>query len=193
MMNPADKPTAIAERRDVALRRATREDAARIAELCTTFSVYDSYMSMPFGHRDLWVELCTGTWDLPLVLLAENVADGRLLGFGTLFANGKNRRQSHLGLVSVAVAEDAQGQGVGAALLGRLLSVAEPYYQFSRLEAYIWTQNAASLRLFQSNGFVIEGTMNAWASGPGGYYDVHVCARLSPTLRPAPAAKSPGL
>jgi L-phenylalanine/L-methionine N-acetyltransferase len=187
-MNPGSKPVVV-DRNDIALRRATRQDAVRIAELCTTFSVYDSYLSMPFGHPDLWADLCTGTWDLPLILLAENVADGRLLGFASLFATGKNRRQTHLGLVGVAVAEDAQGQGVATALLARMLSIAEPYYQLMRLEAYIWTQNAASLHLFQSNGFVIEGTMKAWATGPGGYYDVHVCARLSPMLRAAPNVK----
>jgi L-phenylalanine/L-methionine N-acetyltransferase len=165
------------------IRRSSRDDSPKIADMCSSKEVYDSFLSMPFLHRELWNDMCASAWDLPLVLIAEKVSDSELLGLITLTANGKNRRQSHMGLIGVAVNSRVQRQGIGDALLGQMLSVADAYYQMKRLEAVIWTENVRSLRLFEKHRFVIEGTMTAWAAGPDGYCDAYLCARIHPSLQ----------
>jgi L-phenylalanine/L-methionine N-acetyltransferase len=168
-------------------RRASQEDAPALAALASSPAVLDSLLSMPFVHRDLYAELCHSHWDLPLTLVAKTKDENDILGFATLSASGKNRRQAHLGLVSVAVREVTQGHGVGSCLIGQLIRSCDAYYQLSRLEAMIWVDNAASLRIFEKNGFEIEGKLKAWAAGPDGFYDVFLCARLNPAFASARA------
>ncbi|MGL4230310.1 MAG: GNAT family N-acetyltransferase, partial [Casimicrobium sp.] len=147
-MNSLDL-TATTNHSPIQVRRASRTDAPKIADLCSSQRVYDSFLGMPFLHSELWSDLCGNTWDLPLVLVAENSADTELLGVATLLSNGKNRRQTHIGIVSVAVSPRAHRQGIGKLLLGRIVSCADAYYQITRLEAVIWTENIASKRLFE--------------------------------------------
>jgi len=86
------------------------------------------------------------------------------------------------------VRDDAQGKGVGTALLKAAVDLADNWLNLLRLELTVWTDNEAAQRLYRGQGFVLEGTHRAYALREGRYRDVHAMARLhpSPPTLPAP-------
>jgi len=58
-----------------------------------------------------------------------------------------------VGRVSLAVAPERRGSGLGTTLLGALLRMLDGDFQVRRLEAEVHVENEASLRLFASHGF----------------------------------------
>ena len=108
------------------------------------------------------------------MLIAER--DGRVVGHGglTLYA----RRRAHVGSIGMAVDQSFHWQGVGTALLGALVDLADNWYNLRRLELEVYTDNASAIRLYQRFGFSIEGTHRAYAFREGVWADAHSMARL---------------
>jgi L-phenylalanine/L-methionine N-acetyltransferase len=175
---------------DVYVRKASREDSTPVAELCSSPEIYENFLTMPYPSPDVWADACGSAWDLPLLLCAFEKNSNRLVAMGSLFANGKNRRSLHIGLLGIAVAPAFQRKGIARSIVTQLIGVGQSFHQLNRLEALISTRNLASLALFKSLGFEIEGTMRAWATGAHGYHDVHFCARLSPSLKQMRSAEN---
>jgi putative acetyltransferase len=73
-----------------------------------------------------------------------------------------------------------QGQGVGTALLAALLDLADNWLGLRRLELQVYTDNAAAVRLYETFGFLIEGTARQLALRGGVYVDAYSMARLRP-------------
>ena len=101
-----------------------------------------------------------------------------MLGWAALAPASKRRAYAGVAELSVYVAEEAQGQGVGAALLAHLVQAAE--------EAGIWTlqtsifpENEASIRLHRRAGFRIVGTRQRIARLNGVWRDTVLMERRS--------------
>ena len=95
------------------------------------------------------------------------------------------RRRSHVGSLGMAIRRDVQGRGLGAMLLGAAVDLADNWYNLRRLELEVYTDNTSGIRLYQSFGFEIEGTMRAFGFRLGEYVDAYKMARLhdGPVLR----------
>jgi phosphinothricin acetyltransferase len=78
--------------------------------------------------------------------------------------------------VSVYVAPERQGHGVGAALLRHTIAAAPPL-EIERYVARIFTHNPASLRLFERAGFERWGLMPGVARVEGVLRDVAILGR----------------
>ncbi|QIK68352.1 GNAT family N-acetyltransferase [Nocardioides sp. HDW12B] len=116
---------------------------------------------------DLWLERPPGA----TVVLEE---DGTLLGTAKM---GPNRpgRGDHVGTASFLVAESARGRGVGRALAEHVVAWHRAQgFRGIQFNAVVET-NTAAVRLWQSLGFVIVGTVpGAFRSASHGYVGLHV-------------------
>lgn len=126
-------------------------------------------------------------------LVAE--ADGRVVGTIGLRVAAKPRRR-HVGDIGMAVHEDFQGRGVGAALLAAALDLADNWLALRRIELQVFADNAAAIRLYERFGFATEGIAREFAFRDGAYVDALLMARLGPSFgqpgHAGPAEGSPG-
>ena len=82
--------------------------------------------------------------------------------------------------LGIAVHPDAQGQGVGHALMAALCDWADHWGQVLRTELTVFVDNARAIRLYERHGFVQEGRHRGHALRGGQYVDVFSMARLHP-------------
>lgn len=79
---------------------------------------------------------------------------------------------------SVYVGERARGKGIGSTLMARLVECSEQH-GFWTLQAGIFPENEASLRLHQRHGFRIVGTRERMGASNGRWRDVLLLERRS--------------
>lgn len=82
---------------------------------------------------------------------------GEMLGWAALAPASKRRAYVGVAELSVYVAEEARGQGVGTALLAHLVSASEQAGIWT-LQTSIFPENEASIRLHLRAGFRVVGT-----------------------------------
>lgn len=87
-------------------------------------------------------------------------------------------RRSHVGQIGMAVHDAYQGRGIGRALLGELIANAFDWMDIRRLELTVFTDNVPAIALYESCGFVREGTHLAYALRAGRYVDAYAMARI---------------
>ena len=103
---------------------------------------------------------------------------GRLLGWAVLSAVSDRCVYAGVAEVSVYVAATARGQGVGRSLLGALCAVAERAGLWT-LQAGIFPENAASMKLHESCGFRVVGRREKLGKLGGVWRDVMLLERRS--------------
>lgn len=108
-------------------------------------------------------------------LVAE--IDARVVGMLGLHVETPPRRRHCAGL-GMAVHADAQGRGVGSALMAAALDLADNWLGLRRVELSVYTDNAPAIHLYEKFGFVIEGTARQYAFRNGEYVDAYHMARL---------------
>ena len=122
------------------------------------------------------------TWDAwdaahpELRLVAER--EGEVVGWAALSPASSRRCYRGVAEVSVYVAEDAQGGGVGLALLERLVAVSEDAGYWT-LTAGVFPENEASLRLHRACGFRDVGVRERLGESAGVWRDVLLLERRS--------------
>lgn len=104
--------------------------------------------------------------------------DGRIIGWAAL--GRASRRESLEGVaeVSIYVAEDARGRGVGRQLMGRLVSESEKAGIWT-LQASVFPENEATIRLHEGAGFRIVGRREQIAMLDGQWRDTLLLERRS--------------
>ena len=177
---PHPPPTAM-NASAITLRRATTRDAAEFARLMGDPEVYTGLMQLPFPSDEMWHTRLADN-NAParsdhLPLVAER--DGRIVGSAGLHPMSQLRRR-HVALLGISVAREAQGQGVGRALMQALCDYADGWAQILRIELSVFTDNERALALYRRFGFRVEGTHRGFALRDGVYADVHAMARLHP-------------
>lgn len=170
----------------VTIRRATVDDAAAFARVMGEPGVLYNLMQLPHASDERWRNLLTeiaapGKPDI--VLVAEwPEADGtmRVVGNAGLHASGNAVRRRHVMNVGIAVAADAQGRGVGRALMTALIDYADRWAQVLRLELTVFADNQRAIGLYESLGFKREGLHIGFALRDGHFADALSMARLHP-------------
>lgn len=167
---------------DFRLRRATRGDAAELARIGSHPEVMPNLLQLPYGQEERWRALLdelSQPGRAELMLVAEQ--DGRLLGSAGLHPAGNSLRRRHAATLGISVDPEAQGRGVGRALMQALCDYADHWAQVLRIELSVFTDNERAIRLYRSLGFEHEGTHRCYALRHGRYADVHCMARLHPS------------
>lgn len=170
----------------LAIRRATPADAPEFARIMGAPSVLYQLMQLPYPSEERWRTMLAeqampGKTDV--VLVAERPdADGqlRVVGNAGLHPVGPSTRRRHAMLLGIAVAAEAQRQGVGRALMAALVDYADRWAQVLRIELTVYTDNLRAISLYESFGFRREGLHVGYALRDGHYVDVLSMARLHP-------------
>jgi phosphinothricin acetyltransferase len=118
-------------------------------------------------------------WDAAhpeLRLVAQR--DDSMSGWAALSRASARRCYRGVGDVSVYVAEDARGEGVGRALLERLVELSEQAGYWT-LTAGVFPENEASLRLHRGCGFRGVGVREGLGEAGGVWRDVILLERRS--------------
>lgn len=123
---------------------------------------------------------------LPRHRLVAEVGKGRILGWAAV--SPVSARPVYSGLVehSVYVAAEARGRGVGSALLQALASSTQGDGIWT-IQASVFPENEASLRLHLANGYVVVGRRQRIARMPygplnGQWRDTFLIERRSPVI-----------
>jgi RimJ/RimL family protein N-acetyltransferase len=106
----------------------------------------------------------------------EDPGDGRFLGIAVAPAIRRDERSAELGYV---VHPDARGRGVATVALERLTAWAFGELDAIRLELLISTENPASKRVAERNGYRYEGTLRSLFVTPGRWEDSEIWSRLA--------------
>ncbi|WP_372525577.1 GNAT family N-acetyltransferase [Piscinibacter sp.] len=165
----------------ITIRRATPNDAAAYARIMGDPAVFGGLMQLPYTDEEVWrtrlAESCApGKSDLPLA--AE--LNGEVVGSAGLRPVSPALRRRHALMLGISVAREAQGRGVGSALMAAMCDYADRWIGALRIELTVYTDNEAALALYRKFGFVIEGTFRGYALRDGRYVDAYAMARLHP-------------
>ena len=165
------------------IRRAAPGDAGALARLMGDPAIFGGLLQMPYPSEAMWQARLAdssgaqGTADLSLV--AER--DGVLIGWAGVHPPGTALRRRHAVSLGLSVATDAQGQGVGTALMTALCDYADRWLGALRIELTVYTDNDVAVRLYRNFGFEIEGTFKGYALRDGVFVDAYSMARLHPS------------
>ncbi|NRF69719.1 GNAT family N-acetyltransferase [Aquincola sp. S2] len=170
----------------ITVRRATQADAAAYARIMGDPDVLPGLLQVPYTSEELWRTrlaeiLAPGKPDL--ILVAERAgADGlpQVVGNAGLHPAGLQVRRRHVMGLGLAVASEAQGQGVGTALMQALCDWSDRWGQVLRMELNVFADNARAIALYTRFGFRQEGVHRAYALRDGQYVDTVSMARLHP-------------
>jgi putative acetyltransferase len=166
----------------IEIRRSQVSDAAAMARIMSHPEVLPGLLQLPHGSEEQWKQRLSDNLaparaqDLHLAALI----DGGLVGSAGLMAAGPSLRRRHAMHLGMAVAPEAQGRGVGGALMRALLDWADQWAQVLRIELGVFVDNERAIRLYQRHGFEIEGRQRAYAMRHGSYADCYMMARLHP-------------
>ena len=165
----------------ITVRRASVHDAAAYARIMGDPAVFPGLMQLPYTSEEIWRTRLTeagapGKTDL--LLVAERT--GTVVGTAGLHPAGNSLRRRHALMLGISVLPEAQGQGVGSALMAALCDYADNWVGVLRLELDVYTDNTRALALYRKFGFTIEGTHHGYALRDGQYVSSHSMARFHP-------------
>jgi L-phenylalanine/L-methionine N-acetyltransferase len=160
----------------ITIRRAEPGDFEALTRQFEDPSAYSGTLQLPYPSRELWRQRLAEPVDGEFVLLA--CVGEELVGNAGLHHPSKQLRRSHAMGVGMAVPSQWQGKGVGTALLGALVDIADNWLNVFRLELTVYVENERAIALYRKFGFEIEGTHKAYALRDGRYVDAHFMARI---------------
>ena len=120
-------------------------------------------------------------WDAAHTLRLVAEADGRVAGWAALSPVSERCCYAGVAEVSVYVAPEAQGRGVGRALLARLVDESEREGIWT-LQAGIFPENEPSVALHERCGFRVVGTRERLGKLDGVWRDVLLLERRSEVI-----------
>lgn len=88
-------------------------------------------------------------------------------------------RCRHSAEIGIMVHKDYQGEGVGRRLMEALIDLADNWLKLVRLELNVFADNLPAVKLYESLGFVVEGTKKYGAIKEGHYGDLFLMARYN--------------
>ena len=105
---------------------------------------------------------------LSLMLLAE--LDGQIIACADVCSHGAKSRVMHRGELGISVRKDFWRQGIGSALMERLLAFAARN-GFEQVELTVESKNRRAIGLYMKYGFMVYGTRPHGMKYPDGSYD----------------------
>jgi len=163
------------EKVQVQVRAMNGDDWRDLYEIWTDPRVCWGTLQVPFQSEDEVRKKVENPPEGMVRLVAE--VDGRVVGASTL-RHGRYPRMQHVAGCGVSVHPAYWNRGVGSALIGAVVDLADNWLNLKRIELEVYTDNAAAIHLYEKFGFVIEGTKRKYAFREGEYVDTHVMARL---------------
>ena len=156
------------------IRASCPDDAEAMAEMTALPGFRSGTLRLPYPRPEAvrsWLQSQSAdTVNLMAVL------DGRIVGNAGL--NRYSGRRSHAAGLGIGIHDDFVGKGVGTALIGELVDVADNWLNLKRLELNVYTDNTVAIRLYEKFGFKPEGVYVAYAFRDGAFSDSLAMARI---------------
>jgi putative acetyltransferase len=160
----------------VEIRRAEPSDYRALQQVHAQPRAVWGTLQLPYPSEEIWRKRLSEAAENLIGLCA--CIDGQVVGSLGLFVGGHCERRRHIGELGMAVHDDWQGLGVGSTLLAAAIELADRWLGLRRLELTVYTDNDPAIRLYERNGFQIEGTHRQYAFRDGEFVDAHSMARL---------------
>lgn len=160
----------------IRIRRAEVDDAAALHEIYSCPGAYGGTLQLPHPSVETWRRRLTEAGDGIFMLVAA--AGDRVVGNLGIHTFTQIARRRHAGMIGMAVHDEWQGRGVGSALMGAAVDLADRWLNLTRLELEVFVDNERGIRLYERFGFEREGTLRNYAFRDGVYVDAYVMARL---------------
>ncbi|SMP66389.1 GNAT family N-acetyltransferase [Anoxynatronum buryatiense] len=107
----------------------------------------------------------------PNALFLVAVVENRIIG-NLHFTGGNRPRTAHAGEFGMSVLREFWGQGLGSALLERLIVWAKGTGTIRKINLRVRTDNVGAIRLYHQTGFQVEGIITREFKVKGQYYDL---------------------
>ena len=160
---------------ELEIRHSGNGDIDQIRRIYAEPANYAATLQLPYPSESLWEKRLRdppeGSYSL-IACRAEQV-----LGHLGLDVHRSPRRK-HAATLGLAVRTSAQRQGVGSALLGAAVEMAERWLAVRRIELDVYVDNVAAIALYRKFGFIVEGTLTCFAFRNGRFEDVHAMAKI---------------
>ncbi|MEL6169845.1 MAG: GNAT family N-acetyltransferase [Pseudomonadota bacterium] len=163
---------------DVTIRAPRESDIQALTALLNAPGVQSGTARLPFTPEAFVRVRITGDRAGVHGVVAE--LESRIVGWATLVA-GTDRR-AHSGEVGLSVHDTYWGRGIGRALMGALLALADEWLGLRRVELEVATDNSRAIRLYEAAGFETEGRKRGAIIKGGTLADTLIMARLRPAL-----------
>ena len=150
----------------ITIREALAEDASQLIEYMKTVGAETENLS--FGGEGLPVSIEQAVRQEKTSVHLAAFKDGEIIGDGSL--TGLPRRMSHRAELGLSVKKAYWNQGVGSALMRRLIQYAEEN-GIELLSLEVRSDNIRAVRLYESFGFQRIGTSPAYFKIDGRYAD----------------------
>ena len=161
---------------DYRIRPAEPDDAKGLYALRIMPGILEGIYAIPSEGLENTKKFLQGLTDHDHMLCAVT-DDGLIIGSICLSVSPIQRRR-HCGTFGIMVHTDYQHQGVGTALMRKLIDVADNWLMLKRIELTVFSKNTAAIKLYESFGFEAEGIKRASAVQHGTYVDELIMARI---------------
>lgn len=167
---------------NVVIREAQPTDAEQVI----------AYVQRLAEEPDIYIVLSPGEFNLSLEEEKQFIADlaasinstflvaevGDQI-IATLICQGGHRRaMRHAAIMSISVAKEWRGQGIGGRLMEHIIAWAKKSGIVTRIELVVFVKNESAIRLYEKYGFEIEGKLHKAVFKNGKYYDNFIMALL---------------
>lgn len=163
---------------DIQIRHLEATDSHDIFDIYRHPSVSENTSKKPYLSSDQ-VERLFGHAD-HFTLVAE--LSEKVVGHITLFMTTKVRDRHCAGL-GIAIHPEAQGKGIGKALMQEVVNQADNWLNLVRLELEVHADNHSAIALYERVGFQLEGTKRLSTFKAGKYIDMLLMSRIRPDYR----------
>lgn len=161
---------------DIRIRRAEPDDFRGLQRIHGQPRAVWGTLQLPYPSAQAWRKRLEQQSDSHYGLVA--CAAEEIVGSLGLVVPERSPRRWHVGQIGMAVHDEWQGRGIGTALLGAAVELADRWLNLCRLELTVYVDNEPAIRLYEKFGFAIEGTFRRYSFRDGAFVDAHAMARL---------------
>jgi putative acetyltransferase len=158
------------------IRAVEDRDHEAVHAILTSRSVIDGTMRVPYAAFHTTQDRLKPE---PGVYRLVAEVDGSVVGFAELITTPQHPRAAHMGdLNMVCTHPDHQGRGIGRALVGAVLELADDWLGLTRISLVVFAGNDHATRLYERCGFEHEGVIRRMNHTRGQYVDGVMMGRL---------------
>ena len=160
--------------RQCTLRSVEPEDAPLMLQYMKVMLGETPFLLRPPEEFNYTVEeeasVLAGRRDDPRSLMLVAEMDGRIIACADICSHGPKSRLLHRGELGISILKDYWRQGIGSALMERLIAFAEKS-GYEQIELTVESKNRRAINLYMKYGFTVFGTRPHGMKYPDGSYD----------------------